>query len=147
MTVVFWVLVAGNLIAQKPPRMSKEELIAQKWEFVVEHARLSPADAAKIHPVFEEYELKVWELLGKNREVFRSMKKNGGTVNYEPVNEALVNFDIQKSMIQKKYYLKLKEVTDARTINKMLNAERFYRKDLIQGMSHGKNAPQSPGNK
>ncbi len=129
-------LLCGELISQNPsPRMSKDEIIAKKWEFVLERTKLSPADAVKVEPIFKESELEIWDLIEKNRLIFRSNRRSGPgqNVNMEQINDAIVDFEIEKGMIQKKYYIKLKKVLPAETINKLLNAERYYKRDLMQG--------------
>lgn len=135
-----------SLMGQNPPKISKEEIMAKKWEFIVEKARLNPTEVSKVQPLFVEFETEVWKLFEKNKDIFRGFrqKKQGEAINYEAINDALVNFEIEKAQIQKRYYLKLKKVVSPETINKLLNAERFFRKDLIQGFQHGKGKHGEP---
>lgn len=96
---------------------------------------MNPTEVSKVQPLFVEYETEVWKLFEKNKDIFKTFRKikSGESVNYEEINDALVNFEIEKAQLQRKYYLKLKRVVSAVTINKLLMAERFYRKDLIMG--------------
>lgn len=139
-TKIFWVVglifLCGELFSQSAsPRLSKDEVIARKWEFILEKTKLSPADAVKVEPIFKESELEVWNLIEKNRLIFRHHRRSDSEpkVNMEQINDAIINFEIEKGIIQKHYYLKLKKVIPAETINKLLNAERIYKRDLMQG--------------
>lgn len=139
-TKILWIVglivLCGELFSQNPsPRLSKDEVIARKWEFILEKTKLSPTDAIKVEPIFRESELEVWDLIEKNKLIFRHSRRNGTEpkVNMELINDAIINFEIEKGIIQKHYYLKLKKVIPAETINKLLNAERFYKRDLMQG--------------
>lgn len=134
--IIMFLLLSYALSAQQQRRMSKEELIGQKWEFMVQKADLKASNMSKVQPLFMEFEMQVWDLYDKNREIFRAHRRRGAgeKVDFEPINEAYVNLEIEKAQLQKSYYLKLKKVVDAETINKLLNAERVYRRDLIQSM-------------
>lgn len=124
-----------NLTAQQNPKFSREDIMAKKWEFIMERTRMNPTEVSKVQPLFVEYETEVWKLFEKNKEIFKSFRKikTGESINYEEINDALVNFEIEKAQLQRRYYLKLKKVVSALTIHKLLMAERFYRKDLIMG--------------
>src|SRR5690554_1740270 len=108
----------ATLSAQnRPERMNKEQIIAMKWEFISDHAKLSPADALKIQPIFIDYENEGWALLEKNRQAFGRGRRTGdrSSIDFELINESFINFDIEKARIQKEYYLKLKKVVSAET--------------------------------
>lgn len=134
----------ATLSAQnRPERMNKEQIIAMKWEFISDHAKLSPADALKIQPIFIDYENEGWALLEKNRQAFGRGRRTGAnpTIDFELINESFINFDIEKANIQKEYYLKLKKVVSAETIHKLFNADREYRQNLLEKMSR-RNRPE-----
>jgi hypothetical protein len=124
-----------NLNAQNHPKLNKDQIIAKKWEFIMERTRMNTVEVSKVQPLFVAYENEVWLLFEKNKDIFKTFRKirSGESVNFEEINNSLVNFEIEKAQLQKKYYLKLKKVVSAATINKLLLAERFYRKDLIMG--------------
>lgn len=138
LTLVILLTVLFGLEAQnnRPQRMSREEILNMKWEFIVEKAELSQADAKAVRPFFNEYENEIWDIMDKNRELFRSNRRGGGNnpINFEAINEAYINFDIAKAAAQKRYYEKIKRVVSAEVIHKIFNAERVYRQDLIQRM-------------
>jgi hypothetical protein len=129
------VLFFGGLVGQeRGPRFSKDDVINKKWTFVIEKSRLSDADIQKVEPVFMETELELWDLLEKYRDVFRDNRRKSeisGT-NYEAINDAMVNFELDNARIQQKYYIKLKKILPAQTINRLLLAEKSYKRELMQ---------------
>lgn len=141
------VLIIGELTAQDKPRhFSKDEVIARKWEFIQTKANLSPSDIEKVEPVFKETEQEVWSLIEKNRTAFRnSRKKDANTkVDYEAINEAMVNFEIENAIIQRAYYFKLKKLIAPEVINRLLTAEKAYKRELIQNVSIHKRGINPP---
>jgi hypothetical protein len=123
---------------EKQHRLSKDDVIARKWEFMLQKTNISAADALKVEPLFKEAELEIWSLIEKNRAVFKNRHKTDPNlkVDYEAFNDAMVNFDVENALIQKNYYLKLKKVIAPEVINKLLSAEKSYKRELI------KNAPE-----
>jgi len=142
--IVILTLVFGEFTAQtRGTRFSRDEVINRKWTYVLEKTNLSPEDAAKVEPIFRETEQELWDMLERNREVFRNNRRRGGveTPDFEAINEAMVNFEVDNAQIQRKYYLKLKKVVNPQTINQLLNAERAYKRELTQRMQGQQKGP------
>ena len=138
------VISVVSLVAQpSSKRPTKEDIFNRKWEFVSEKAALSSADALKVQPLFMELEEQIWQLFAGNRHIFRSQRKkdNAEKVDFEPINDAIVETELSKANLQKTYYLKLKKVIDAETINKLFHAEKAYQRDLIQNMPQRSGRP------
>ena len=133
MTLLF---VAFMLQAQDNKNRPKvDEMHARKWQYMVEQAKLSSQEAAKVQPVFMEYEKAVWSLMEQNKDFFKKFKedkKSQTKPDYEGMNDRFVNIDIQKAQLFKNYYLKLKKILPAEKIFDFFNAERSFRKELIK---------------
>lgn len=141
------VLIIGELAAQDKPRhFSKEDVIARKWEFIQTKANLSPSDMAKVEPVFKETELEVWNLIEKNRSAFKNTRRKDANVkvDFEVINEAMVNFEIDNAVVQRNYYYKLKKILAPDVINRLLMAEKAYKRELIQNVSIHKRGTNPP---
>lgn len=141
------VLTIGELAAQDKPRhFSKEDIIARKWSFIMEKAKLSQADVLKVEPLFKETELEIWSLIEKNRAAFKNSRKKDANVkvDYEAINDAMVNFELENAQIQKNYYLKLKKVIAPEVINRILSAEKAYKRELIQNVPNHKRGMNPP---
>lgn len=134
----------GILFAQESNLPNVDELHNRKWEFIVEKAKLSSQEAARVKPFFLEYEKAVWNLMERNKEFFRDFyrnKENRGEAQYAEMNERFINSEIQKAHLQKNYYAKLKKQLSAECIFRYFNAERSFRKELIDKWQ---NRPKGP---
>lgn len=127
----------GNLSAQdQAPRLSQDDIIAKKWEFILQKTNLSAEDAMKVEPLFKATELETWSLVTKNRAIMKKSRNKNltGNVDYEALNEALINFQVESAQNQKNYYLKLKAVVAPDVINRLLGAEKSYKRELMKNV-------------
>jgi hypothetical protein len=128
----------GFLYAQETDHSNLDDLHNRKWEFIVQKSQLSSQEAARVKPFFLEYEKAVWTLMEKNKEFFRDFyrnKENRSEAQYLEMNERYVNSEIQKAHLLKNYYTKLKKQLSAESIFKYFNAERSFRKELMDKWS------------
>jgi hypothetical protein len=133
--LVLLVLSSVTLTAQpRPNRPSKENVFERKWNFLSSEAGLNSFDETRVHPLFLEYEEQIWELYAGNREIFRMQRRQQPQqkVDFEAINDAMIETELTKARLQKEYYLKLKKLLDAETINKLFHAEKAYQRELIQ---------------
>lgn len=137
-------LFSGFLFAQEPNHSNLEELHNRKLTFIVEKADLTPQEVARIKPLFMEYEQAVWKIMESNRDFFKQFHKNKeerGESDYQAMNDRYINAEIQKTHLLKSYYAKLKKQLSAESIFNYFNAERSFRKEL---MNNWKKKPQGP---
>ncbi|MGB4413732.1 MAG: hypothetical protein WBI53_02455 [Paludibacter sp.] len=112
-----------------------EDMHARKWQYMAEQSNLTPQEAAKVQPIFMEYEKAVWNVLEQNKKYFKKFKEEkraDSKPDFEEMNDRFVNIDIQKAQLLKSYYMKLKKVLPAEKIFNYFNAERSFRKELIK---------------
>ncbi len=139
--IVLLLSFTGILFGQESNIPNVDELHNRKWEFIVEKAKLSSQEAARVKPFFLEYEKAVWSLMERNKDFFRDFyrnKENRSEAQYAEMNERLINAEIQKTHLLKSYYVKLKKQLSSESIFKYFNAERSFRKELIDKWQHGK---------
>ena len=126
----------------KNSRPGVEEMHTRKWEFVSEKSNLSALQSARIQPVFMEYENGVWRLLEQHKGAFGSHNSKGKDVrniNYKEANDRYVYIEMQKAVLLKNYYSKLKKELSDEMIFNYFNAERSYRKELIKDWQRKRN--------
>ncbi len=128
-------------------RPTKENVFARKWEFLYTRAALSATDAAKVQPLFMDHEEQIWQLYAGNREIFRMQRKSRSQqkIDFEAMNDAMIETELTKAHLQKEYYLKLKRVLDAETINKLFHAEKAYQREMIQRIPDRGPKPEGVG--
>lgn len=121
-----------------------EEMHEKKWQFLMNEVSLSPAEINAVKPVFIDYEKKVWELHMKNREYFRLSreKKPNGTINYTELNDKAVNSEISQAQLLRSYHMKLRKLLKPETLYYYYQAERKFKRKLLQNMP--KNIPPPP---
>jgi len=132
--LVFLFAIVNIQANENRSRMSKDDIMKKKWNFIVEKASLSTTDAQKVQPLFIEYENEIWNMMKKNREIFRRSRRGGNDakMDFAAINDAYINFEIQKAISQRNYYHKLRKLVDEEVIFKIFNAERTYRQKIIQ---------------
>ena len=141
-------LTSVSFMAQPAPnRPTKENVFARKWEFLSTRAVLSAQEAAKVQPLFVDFEEQIWQLYAGNREIFRMQRKSQSQqkIDFEAINDAMIETELTKANLQKEYYLKLKKVLDAETINKLLHAEKAYQREMIQRIPDRGTKPEGVG--
>lgn len=127
--------VVSNSFAQQDTKPKIEELHNKKWAYLVENVQLTPTEAARVKPLFLEFETSVWKIIEDSKPLYRSFhekKDSRSEADYNQINERFVNSEMYKAQLLKTYYNKLKKLLSAETIFKYFNAERSYRKDLIE---------------
>lgn len=135
------------VMAQQPPKPNIEELHNKKWAYIVDKVQLTPTEAARVRPLFLEYEKNIWKIIEESKPLFRNFhdkKESRSEADYAEINERFVNSELHKAQLVKNYYSKLKKMLSAESIFKYFNAERSYRKDLIenwQGRQRGARRP------
>lgn len=147
-TIVILLMFTSVLVfGQQESKPDIEELHNRKWAYLVERVQLTPTEVARVKPLFLEYEKSVWKIIEESKPIYRSFhdKKNNRTESdYAQINERFINSEMHKSQLLKAYYSKLKKLLSSETIFKYFNAERSYRKDLIenwQGRQKGGRRP------
>jgi len=142
--LIFTYIVNAQDFRKRP---NLKDLHARKWEYLVTNANLTDDQAAKIEPLFMEYEKSIWNLMEQNKDAFRKNREekiNQGSLNYEELNDRFVNSELQKAQLQKNFYLKLKKYLPAQSIFEYFNAERSFRKELIKDWQGGRRPMNRP---
>lgn len=121
-----------------------KEMHERKWQFVMNEVSLSPAEMNAVKPVFLDYEKKMWELHMKNREYFRMgvEKKQDAAINYAELNDKAVNSEISQAQLLRAYHMKLRKLLKPETLYYYYQAERKFKRKLLQNMP--KNMPPPP---
>jgi len=132
--LILCLFVTFSALAQQKERPNIDDLHSRKWEFMVEKANLNSQEAARVKPLFLEYEKAVWGLMERNKDFFRDFYRNNenrSEAQYAEMNERYINAEIQKASLLKNYYTKLKKQLSAESTFRYFNAERSFRKELI----------------
>lgn len=122
-----------------------EEMHNNKWEFLVEKARLSPDEIERVRPVFMNYEKTVWNLHRQNRESFKAAMKDAKKIkpNYADLNDKYVDFEFKQAQLFRNYHMQLRKLLPPETLFKYYKAEREFKRKLLQDFQD-KRHPERP---
>lgn len=119
----------------------KEKIETMKIGFLTEKLDLTPEEAQKFWPVYNQYHNKQEELRKT-----RKMEVREGAANLENMNdkdiEALVDNEIvfrQKELdIQKEYHKQFKSVLPIKKVAKLYRAEEMFKRELVRKIQEGR---------
>lgn len=125
-----------------------EKIKTWKIAFFTEQLNLTPEEAQKFWPVYNEYENKLEDLRKKRRQERRIAKENLDEMDDKEI-EALVDSEMafrQKELdLQKEYHSKFKSVLPTRKVAKLYAAEEQFKIVLLKRMHELKEkGPKGP---
>lgn len=129
----------GDNIRNQPDR--KQKIETYKIGFITEKLNLTPQEAQKFWPVYNEYQAKKQDLrksmTGKYKDYRLSKEateKQASELIDSSLNEMQANLDLAKD-----YYGKLKAILPPQKIVLLFNAERQFRRELLQRLADRNN--------
>jgi len=159
-TLFFTLLIAvsTNVFSQAPPEPpappsppdppKKEKVESMRIGFITQKLDLTPDEAQKFWPVYNEFH--------KKRDEFRK-KKHGEGKNVKPALDSLSNKEIEKLVddemaarqkeldLQKEYHAKFKSVLPIKKVAKLYRAEEQFAHHLLNQLSENKKKGHSGG--
>ena len=144
--------VASPIMAQKPQpkraphannKEKREKIKALKTAYITEKLALTPEEAQKFWPVYNEHEKQKMELRKSIKADFKR-DANIDEMSDEEVNK-MVNKGIElrekELNLHKAYIAKLKEVLPIKKIAKLNEAEKSFKKELLKKIKKGGKNP------
>ena len=134
-------------IPPSPPK--KEKVEAMRIGFLTQKLDLTPEEAQKFWPVYNEFQKKREELHKKRREETKNAKQNVDSLSDKQV-EAIVDGEMsfrQKNLdLEKEYHGKFKSVLPIKKVAKLYRAEDMFAHHLLEQIS-GKGKEGARGGK
>ncbi|HRY97571.1 MAG TPA: hypothetical protein P5550_00800 [Bacteroidales bacterium] len=146
-------LILGAAIAQPGPGYgrNREKIEAQKIAYITQQLALTPAEAQKFWPVYNEFDAKRDKIMQSNRERHRKLRDmEMGDLTEEAAarmaDEELIEAQ-QLLDLRKEYHSRFKSVLPASKVLKLYRAEEEFKKVLIERLRGGKGpgAGDGPG--
>ena len=122
----------------------KENIEAMKIAFITTKLDLTPEEAQKFWPVYNQYNDKINEMRKQQRMDDRENKKNFDELTDKDIEEDIdadLAFKQKELDMQKEYTKKLKTVLPIRKISKLYEAENQFKKVLIEKLKDNKQTP------
>ena len=125
-----------------PAQHKKEKVEAMRIAFLTQKLDLTPEEAQKFWPVYNEFHKKQDELRKKRKEETKAAKQNIDSLTDKQV-ESLVDGEIafkQKNIdLEKEYHSKFKSVLPIKKVAKLYHAEEQFTHHLLEELSgHGR---------
>ncbi len=111
-----------------------DNIESMKIAFLTTKLDLTPDEAQKFWPVYNQYSDKLQELRKKRRQDEREAKKNFEDLTDKEVEQAIENdlaFRQKELDLQKEYNVKFKAVLPIKKVSRLYNAEEQFKKVLI----------------
>ena len=133
-----------------PDGPKKEKMEAMHIAFITKKLDLTPDEAQKFWPVYNEFQKKREEMHKKHREELKSAKQNIDSLSDKQV-EKIVDDEMlfrQKNLdLEKEYHAKFKSVLPIKKVGKLYRAEEMFRRDLLEQISGKKDKGGPHGGK
>ncbi|HSG68603.1 MAG TPA: hypothetical protein VK994_07850 [Bacteroidales bacterium] len=118
-----------------------EKMKSAKIAFITERLQLTPAEAEKFWPLYNEFESKMTEI---TRDLFRRFEER--PENMQPLSDEEAEKIIQQRFseekalldLKKEYYVKYKEVLSPSKIFLLYESENNFRRHMLERMDRGK---------
>ena len=163
------ITIAAKSFAQQPPQPptppsppdgpKKEKMESMRIAFITQKVDLTPDEAQKFWPVYNEFQKKREDLHKKKREEHKNMKENIDSVSDKQI-ETMVDGEMsfrQKNLdLEKEYHGKFKSILPIKKVAKLYHAEDMFARHLLNqisergkegergGKKKGMNAPTAP---
>ncbi len=148
MTCSIWALMVVTSVSfaqpgrmkEGNPRERKERIESYKIAFITSRLQLTPQEAEKFWPVYNEFDAKKESI----RKSARDRNKEYNTADKVTDKQAteLIEADLTEMQanvdLMKEYYGKIKAVLPPQKIVLLIHAERQFRRDLIQKLGERK---------
>lgn len=148
------IIVSNFATAQPPPpplgppppkdhtqNDKRENIEAQKVAFLTKKLDLTPEEAQKFWPVYNQYDDKLQELRKKRREDMKNAKENFDALTDKEI-EQLVDNEIafrQKELdIQKEYHGKFKSLLPIKKVAQLYRADEEFKRFLLKELKDRK---------
>jgi hypothetical protein len=133
--VIYFVVAAlttSNAVAQEQAR---EKLEAYRIAFFTKRLNLTPHEAEKFWPVYNEFQEKKNQIQMEKGRINRNFNQNELNMSEKELTEAgdrLIALDAQVANLAQEYHAKFKEILSPVKVMRLYQAENQYRLQLLQ---------------
>jgi len=133
--VILLAILAFPGISQDLPRSSQERFNAQRIAFFTERLRLTPEEAQKFWPIYNEYQDEKSRIIEKRRELTRNLLENQRTLSDDTVEELgdeYVATVVEEAELLMTYHARFKEVLPPRKVPRIYQTETQFKNYLLR---------------
>lgn len=153
--LVVMVMLIGLSVSGQPPhhhegqgkedrKERREKIEAMKVEYITTQLALTPEEAQKFWPVYNEFSTKLRELEQGRRKAMKA-GRDQEELSDSQVNEIIQQmFDSEQQILdlRREYDQRFKKVLSVQKVGKLYKAEQSFRHELLKRMKEGGRPPQ-----
>ncbi len=148
LSAIILLLFASSLFAQgQNKRPIRENVESMKIGFLTDKLQLTPEEAQKFWPVYNQYTEELDKLRASRRQNMKDARENMDEMTDKEAEQFVDNELVMRQDeldIQKKYHPKFKAVLSAKNVAKLYRAEEDFKRKLLE-MIQNKQDGKRPG--
>jgi seryl-tRNA synthetase len=155
--VLLLALLGGPLSAQEKTKPDStqnasgaERIQALKVAFISDRLKLTPAEAEKFWPVYNEYQDKREVVRKQIQENYQKIREGADKLSDEEFNklsDEIVKLKQKEAEIQSEMHEKLKLILPAKKLALLYVAEEDFKREIVRILTEEKNKPKPPKDK
>jgi hypothetical protein len=137
--------ISISVLAQKKKgNPSKEKIQAMKVAYITEKINLTPGEAEKFWPIYNEFEAKMNEFHKARRKIHKkeAMIDEMTDAAVEDMIKSIQNNRQKELNLEKEYHAKFKAVIPVKKIAKLHKANHDFKRDLLKKIKNHKGGPE-----
>ncbi len=142
--IIFCFIIEFNVFGQhhggKYGKEKREMICAERIAFFTKQIGLTPEEAEKFWPIFNEYHDKKDEIHDKRRKAIDQLSNNTNLSDNEiedNINIIIKSFE-EETKLMEEYHLKYKEILPLKKVSKIYVAENHFKKYLLHKIKGNK---------
>ena len=138
--IVATVLMAMPLWAQenKRPRFNPEEFKAKMEAYIIQKAELTPSEAERVMPIFQEMKSKQFEVMKRMQKL--RLKEEDKLDDEEKCQKALTlmgELAIESAKIEANYYKKISKAVSAKKAYRIKMVDNSFHREALRHVQNG----------
>lgn len=141
--VIIATLMSGQMNLNAQDQSDMEKLTAYKIAFFTKKLDLTPAEAEKFWPVYNDYSARKSKIQIDRISIIRYLKQNEAIINEKEINESadkLSQTYIDESNLTISYTNEIRKVLSPSKLIKLYQAEAQYKQQLIKELNNRRQA-------
>jgi hypothetical protein len=136
---MMFVLVSALMAQQKPDKLDFEKFKSEKIAFITQAIQLTPQEAEKFWPVYNEYEQKKFALMKERRDLEEKLQEKRQTFtekDYAAFSRQMAANMSKDGELIVKYNEEFLKILPAKKVVELYDAEVNFRRQLLRDFRH-----------
>lgn len=113
-----------------------EEIRSHKVAYITSKLELTPEQAQKFWPIYNEFGSKLAEIYNNRRQIMNEIEENyeGEESKLEKISDRMINSFMEESSLQKEYHEKYKEALPIKKVLMLYRAEQEFKREMLRNI-------------